>query len=143
VAGPLHAAARQAAWKGGAAGLQAYFERHQVEVIVLNNGAGHVVPGLRARGWVIVHLDDRYFMMVRQSAAQGMPMYQLIRAWENAAVDRGNATEVLAEAERALRSCPGEATFAWSYKARALRMFGRHQEALDAAAKIPKQFMIR
>jgi hypothetical protein len=58
-------------------------------------------------------------------------------------VDRANATQVLAEAERALQSCPSEATFAWSYKARALRTLGRYQEALDAAVKIPKQFMIR
>jgi hypothetical protein len=72
-----------------------------------------------------------------------MPIYKLIRPWENAPVDRANATQVLAEAERALRSCPGEATFAWSYKARALQTLGRHQEALDAALKIPKQFMIR
>jgi hypothetical protein len=143
VAGPVHTAERQAAWKGGAAGLHDYFEQHRVEVIVLNNGAGHVVPGLATRGWVLVHLDDRYFVMVRQRAAQGMRPYKLIRAWENAPVDRGNATQVLAEADRALRDCPGEASFAWSYKARALRTLGRYEEALDAAVKIPKQFMLR
>jgi hypothetical protein len=143
VAGPVHTADRQAAWKDGAAGLHAYFERYQVDVIVLNNGAGHVVPELATRGWVLVHLDDRYFVMVRQSSAQGMPMYKLIKAWENAPVDRGNAAQVLAEAERALRNCPGESTFAWSYKARALRTLGRHQEALDAAVRIPKEFLIR
>lgn len=143
VAGPVRTADRQAAWKGGPAELHAYFERYQVDVIVLNNGAGHVVPGLAARGWVLIHLDDRYFMMMRQSSAQGMPIYKLIKPWENAPVDRANATHVLAEAERALRNCPGEATFAWSYKARALRTLGRHQEALDAAAKIPKRFVIR
>ena len=143
VAGPVHTADRQAAWKDGAAGLHAYFERYQVDVIVLNNGAGQVVPGLATRGWVLVHLDDRYFMMVRQNSARGMPVFKLIKPWENAPVDRANATQVLAEAERALQNCPGEATFAWSYKARALRILGRHQEALDAAVKIPKQFVIR
>jgi hypothetical protein len=143
VAGPVHTAERQAAWKGGAAGLEAYFERYQVDVIVLNNGAGQVVPGLAAHGWAIIHLDDGYFIMVRQNSAKGTPIYRLIKAWENAPVDRANATYVLAEAERALRNCPDEATFAWSYKARALRTLGRHQEALDAALKIPKQFMIR
>ena len=58
-------------------------------------------------------------------------------------MDRANATQVLAEAEQALRNCPGDATFAWSYKARALRTLGRHQEALDAAVRIPKEFLIR
>ena len=114
-----------------------------MDVIVLNNGAGHVVPGLAARGWVLVHLDDRYFVMVRQNSARGMQVFKLIKPWENAPVDRANATQVLAEAERALQNCPGEATFAWSYKARALRILGRYQEALDAAIKIPKQFVIR
>ena len=38
---------------------------------------------------------------------------------------------------------PRDATFAWSYKARALRTLGRHQEALDAAANIPKRFVVR
>jgi hypothetical protein len=143
VAGPVHTAERQAAWKGGAAGLHAYFERYQVDVIVLNNGAGQVVSGLAAHGWVLIHLDDSYFMMMRQSSARGMQVFKLIKAWENAPVDRANATQVLAEAERALQNCPGEATFAWSYKARALRILGRYQEALDAADKIPKQFVIR
>jgi hypothetical protein len=143
VAGPVHTAERQAAWKAGPAGLHAYFEQYQVDVIVLNNGAAQVVPGLAARGWVLIHLDDSYFMMARQSSAQGMPIYKLIKPWENAPVDRANATQVLAEAERALRNCPGEATFAWSYTARALQSLGRYQEALDAAVKIPKQFAIR
>jgi hypothetical protein len=143
VAGPVRTAERQAAWKSGPAGLQAYFERYQVDVIVLNIGAGQIVPELAARGWVLIHLDDSYFMMTRQGSAQGIPVYKLIKSWENAPVDRANATHVLAEAERALRNCPGEATFAWSYKARALRALGRYEEALDAALKIPKQFMIR
>jgi hypothetical protein len=143
VAGPVRTAERQAAWKGGPAGLHAYFERYQVDVIVLNNGAGQVVRGLAAHGWVLIHLDDRYFIMVRQSSVRGVPIYKLIKSWENAPVDRANASQVLAEAERALQNCAGEATFAWSYKARALRTLGRHEEALDAALKIPKQFMIR
>jgi hypothetical protein len=143
VAGPVQTVEREAARKGGPAELHAYFERYGVDVIVLNIGAGQVVPGLVAHGWVLVHLDDSHFIMARQSAAQGMPIYKLIKPWENAPVDRANATQVLAEAERALENCPGEATFAWSYKARALRILGRHQEAMDAAVKIPKSFMIR
>jgi hypothetical protein len=127
VAGQVHTAERQAAWKGGPAELHAYFERHQVDAIVLDTGAGHVVPGLAARGWKLVHLDDGYFIMVRQSFAQRVPNYTLIKSWEYAPVDRTNATHVLAEAELALRNCPGEATFAWGYKAKALRSLGRYK----------------
>jgi hypothetical protein len=66
------------------------------------------------------------------------------KSWEYAPVDRANATHVLAEAERALQTCPGEATFAWGYKAKALRALGRYQEALDAALNIPpEQFVFR
>ena len=92
---------------------------------------------------MLIHVDDSYFMMVRQSSAGGIPSYKLIKPWEKAPVERANATHVLAEAERALRNCLDEATFAWSYKARALRILGRYQEASDAALKIPKQFVIR
>ncbi len=144
IAGPERTAERLAAWKGGAAGLHDYFERHQVDVIVLDTSIGRVVPGLATRGWRLIHLDDRYFMMGRQTSAQGMPIYRLITSWENAPVDRANATQVLAEADRVLQNCPADATFAWSYKAKALRALGRYQEALDAAVKIPpEQFVFR
>ena len=137
IAGRERSADRLAAWQGGTAGLHAYFERHQVDGIVLNTGVGHVVPGLTERGWRLVHLDDRYFIMVRPTAAQRLPIYTRIRPWEYAPVDHANATSVLAEAEHALRSCPGGAIFARGYKAKALRALGRHQEALEAALNIP------
>jgi hypothetical protein len=144
VAGPVRTAEREEAWKGGAAGLHAYFERHQVDVAVLHTGMGHVVPGLAERGWRLIHLDDRYFMMVRQTAAQRMPVYTRLKPWERGPIDRANATQVLAEAERALQTCPGEATFAWGYKAKALQALGRDQEALNAARNIPpEQFRFR
>jgi hypothetical protein len=144
VAGPVRTADREAAWKGGPAGLHAYFERHQVDVIVLHTGIGHVVPGLAERGWRLIHLDDSYFMMVRQTAVQKIPVYTRIKSWEYAPVDRANATHVLAEAERVLQTCPGEATFAWGYKAKALQSLGRYQEAWDAALNIPpEQFVFR
>jgi hypothetical protein len=143
VSGPALTAEREAARKGGPVRVRAYLERYQVDAIVLNIGAGQVVPELAARGWALVHLDDSYFIMVRPELAQGMPVYKRIRPWENAPVDRGNATQVLAEAEQALRNCASDATFAWSYKARALRTLGRYQEALDAAVNIPQRFVIR
>jgi hypothetical protein len=143
VSGPTLTAERQAARTGGPSELHAYLERYQVDAIVLNIGAGKVISELATRSWVLVHLDDSYLIMVRQKLAQGLPVYKLIRPWENAPVDGSNATRVLAEAEQALRNCPVAATFAWSYKARALRSLGRHQEALDAAVKIPQRFVVR
>jgi hypothetical protein len=133
---------REAAWKGGPATLHAYFERHQVDVVVLHTGFAHVVPGLAERGWRLIHLDDGYFMMVRQASAQRIPVYTRIKPGEYAPVDRASATHVLAEAERALQTCPGEATFAWGYKAKALQALGRYQEALDAALNIPPEQIV-
>jgi tetratricopeptide (TPR) repeat protein len=52
-------------------------------------------------------------------------------------VTLGNAKQVLAEAERALEQCPDGATFAWAYKAEALRLLGRYEESVAAAQKIP------
>jgi hypothetical protein len=143
VSGPVLTAERQAVRKGGPGELYAYLERYDIDAVVLNIGAGKVVPELAAQGWVLIHLDDGYFIMVRQQLAQRLPAYKFIRPWENARVDHTNATEVLAEAERALRNCPSKASFAWSYKARALRTLGREQEALDAAVNIPQRFVIR
>jgi hypothetical protein len=144
VAGPERSAERLEAWRGGPNGLHAYFEQHQVDVLALDNSVGNFVPGLMALGWTLVHMDDRYFMMVRDASAKGMPTYRRIKAWENTPVDRANAIRILTEADQALQSCPSEATFAWSYKAKALRSLGRYQEALDAALNIPpEQFVFR
>jgi hypothetical protein len=46
------------------------------------------------------------------------------------------------EANRALRHCPHEATFAWFYKAEALWLLGRHQESFEAKIKIPERLII-
>jgi hypothetical protein len=101
-------------------------------------------PLVAEPGWRLIHLDDSYLMMVRQTSAQRVPVYTRIKSWEYPPVDRANATHVLAEAERALQTYPGEATFAWGYKAKALRALGRYQEALDAALNIPpEQFVFR
>jgi hypothetical protein len=37
---------------------------------------------------------------------------------------------------------PEGATFAWAYKTNALRLMGRHEEAREAARKIPQQIEI-
>jgi hypothetical protein len=46
------------------------------------------------------------------------------------------------EAERALQNYPDGATFAWAYKAEALRRLGRKQEAFDARLQIPAKLVI-
>jgi hypothetical protein len=111
---------------------------------VFNNRLGHGAPGFAALGWVVIHLDDRYFLMVRQpvAAARQWPVYRLIQPWDNVRVTPQNASQVLEEANRALSQCPAAATFAWAYKANALRLLGRHDEALEAALKVPKRLVI-
>jgi hypothetical protein len=101
--------------------------------------------GFAAQGWVTVHLDDRYFIMVRQpvAAARQWPVYQVISPWDNVRVTPANARQVLEEANRALSQCPAAATFTWAYKANALRLLGRHDEALEAGLKIPEQLVIQ
>jgi hypothetical protein len=46
------------------------------------------------------------------------------------------------EAERALQNYPDGATFAWAYKAEALRRLGRRQEAFDAGLQIHAKLVI-
>jgi hypothetical protein len=52
------------------------------------------------------------------------------------------AGQVRREAERALQNYPDGATFAWAYKAEALRRLGRRQEALDARLQSPAKLVI-
>jgi phytoene/squalene synthetase len=53
-----------------------------------------------------------------------------------------DARQVLAEAERALRHCPEDTTSAHVYKAEALRLLGRHEEAQAAARMVPREIVI-
>jgi hypothetical protein len=71
-----------------------------------------------------------------------MPTYRLIRPWENAPVTPATAQQVLEEANRALHHCPDQATFAWAYKAEALRLLGRHAESFEARLLIPDKLPI-
>jgi hypothetical protein len=92
-------------------------------------------------GWIFVHMDDRYFVMVpRRPDSEALIRregYQQIIPWDNISVTAANARQVLEEANRALQHCPGGATFAWAYKVKALRRLGRHQEAWEAQLRIP------
>jgi len=44
-------------------------------------------------------------------------------------VTPANAGQVADEAERVLTQCPEGATFAWAYKAKALRLLGREHRS--------------
>jgi hypothetical protein len=141
VAGQAHAEAIRAIWTGQAS-LAAHLTRYGVDIIILNTGMFRNVPGLRAMGWTLTHLDDRVFLMMRASDPRATPAYHLIRPWENAPVTAEQAPQVLAEADRALEACPDGATFAWVYKARALREMGREEESFEAALKIPARLVL-
>jgi hypothetical protein len=49
---------------------------------------------------------------------------------------------VLREAARALAACPDGATFAWAYRAEALRRLGRVGESEAAKRKVPKPLWV-
>jgi hypothetical protein len=125
---------------GGVSALQTHLARYQVDAVLFENRINVVVPPLVAQGWRLVHLDDYYWLMVRQ--AQGLPTYDIIRPWTNVLVTPGNAAQVLQEATRALEQCPQGATFAWAYQAEALRLLGRDEESFEAARKVPERLMI-
>jgi hypothetical protein len=99
--------------------------------------ADEVLPG-----WRLVHVQDQWVIAVRLPLALPAIPYHLIRPWENAPVTPENAPQVLEEANRALASCPDGATFAWAYKAEALRLLGRHQESFEARLKVPERLVI-
>jgi hypothetical protein len=146
VAGPQRTLEGDAIWNGHAP-LGPYLERYHVDVIILNTGAYGNVPLLTSMGWALIHIEDRFFVMVpRRPDMEALiehEGYRHIVSWENRPVTVENARHVLAEAERALRHCPDQAAFVWSYKAKALRLLGRHQEAWEAGLKIPETLVIK
>jgi hypothetical protein len=129
--------------------LYAHLDRYHVDVVVLNKGLGMdgrtLIPGLVARGWALVHMDNEVILLVPQRsdtarliAREGYRWHPWSGQWPTTGAQ---ALELLEEAERAIRHCP-QAGFAWSYKAYALRYLGfyheaaaaeRHVEALEAA----------
>jgi hypothetical protein len=145
VAGHGHTVELKDVWMGHT-NVGPYLDRYHVDIIVLRTGAFRNVPVLTSMGWHLVHLDDRYFIMVPlrgdTEALIAREAYQFIVPWDNTPVTIGNAGRVLAESERALRNCPDHATFAWAYKAEALRLLGRYQESFDAHLNIPEKLVI-
>jgi hypothetical protein len=134
-----------AIWRGRA-NLGPYLDRYRVHLILLNTGAFRNVPLLTSMGWVMIHLDDRFFLMVPRrpdmDALIEQEGYRLIRPWENAPVTPANATAVLAETERALSHCPDGASFVHAYRANALYLLGRAREAFEAQLKVPERPVI-
>lgn len=71
--------------------------------------------------------------------------YRWIRPWvqPSAVMTRGNAPQILAEAERAWRTCPERATFVHTYRTTAYSYLGRPKEARAALAIVPKTLVLR
>jgi hypothetical protein len=131
------------------AALQVYLERHQINFLLLrprNLTLEHYKRLRDLLGWVFVHLDDRFFVMVPPRPANAALLaeqgYRHILPWLNMPVTPMNAPAVLREADRALAACPEGATFAWAYRAQALRWLGRGEESRAAQRKVPAQLWI-
>jgi hypothetical protein len=92
--------------------------------------------------WALVYVDDQRFIWLRRtpdtSALIDREEFRLIRPWfAPQPVTAANASAVLDEAERAVRNCHEHATFAYAYKAKALRLLGREAEAREAESHHP------
>jgi len=106
-----------------------------------------LAPWFPPEEWAMVYVDNKRFIWLRRTpdlaALIAREEFHLIRPWvAPQPVTAANASAVLDEAERALRNCPSDggyqgATFAWRYKAEALRRLGRDDEAREAARHIP------
>jgi hypothetical protein len=117
-----------------------------VDLILLKTGSFRNVPLLTSLGWVMIHVDDCFFLMAPRRPDTEVLIqqegYRLIRPWENAPVTPANATAVLAEAERALSHCPDGASFVHAYRANALYLLGRAREAFEAQLKVHERLVI-
>jgi hypothetical protein len=76
-----HTWERIAAWQLAPAGIISYLAKYRANLIVLENFYGWLAPGLEAWGWLIIHMDDRYFVMVPQAEASPGTVYRHIRSW--------------------------------------------------------------
>jgi hypothetical protein len=112
--------------------LHAYLTRHQVSWVVgrLDPG-GHALPGLIDLGWVLVHLDDEFFIMVRpgpETAAlirrEGYRAIASVWAGTPPNVTRETHYQVLEEAQRAVQHCPEQAHLARTLERVALAQLG-------------------
>jgi len=127
--------------------LDAFLATYRVDVIVQELRHYRLAEYLLPSAWVPVYLDDKVFVLVQRTPAMAEVIarfgYRHIKPWSNEPVTVGNAGEVLREADQALAACPHGATFAWAYKAEALRILGRNRESFEARRKIPEQLVIK
>jgi hypothetical protein len=124
--------------------LAAFLQEHQPAFILMEHTALPVrqYGFLVRQGWRFVFFDNRHFIMVPADSRPDLPGYAHILPWDNLPVTPATAGQVLDEAERALLACPSHATFAWAYKAEALRLLGRHEESKAARVNVPRQLWI-
>jgi hypothetical protein len=131
------------------AALAAYLQRWRPTLLLVQHFrlSLPVYHYLVEQGWMWVFMDDKWAILVppqRWAAALIQATgYTTILPWRNLPVVPANAETVVHEADQALAACPDGATFAWAYKAQALRLLGRHEEAFMASLNVPKYLVIK
>src|SRR5262245_34469311 len=100
--------------------------------------------GLIDHGWRFAVLTDSAYLLLSPRLAARVPdqLYTAIFPAVNMPVTAANAVRVLTEAERACRTCPAAASFAWVYQAETLRLLSRPAESQAAQRHIPAQLIL-
>ena len=127
--------------------MERFLARFPTDFIMLRHrglAAGVYQRLVHRLGWVFVFESDQVFVLAspQQPALIAAEGYRHILPWRYLPVTPTNAPAVLREADRALQACPAGARFAWAYRAEALRLLGRHEEAETARRKVPQQLWI-
>ena len=124
--------------------MSVYLRKHPIDFFLLSYG--DLVPAVfsmleATQEWALVYIDDLSFVMVRRKPGHE----DFIRREEfraipavvmgDSSVEAHNAAQVLEEAERAIRNCPGS-IFGFFYKSKALNLMGRFEEAIAVCRQI-------
>jgi hypothetical protein len=140
VAGEEITKAIQTALSAGPEGLHEHLSHHQVDALILPLRYGTGIPCLQARGWAVVHLDDRFLIIVPQrpdtEALIQREGYHWLTRREMIPLNRAYAAHLLEETTRVVQHCPA-VTWHWSYQSVALSILGRQEEANVASQQIP------
>jgi tetratricopeptide (TPR) repeat protein len=124
--------------------MRGYLERHRIDffLVAYSDRVPAVFDYLQSTGeWAPVHYDDRAFILVKHGPETEdlirRENFRFIRPAVEApmTVEASNAGQVLQEAERAIRNCP-TALFAYYYKAKALLLLERYEEAIATTRQI-------
>jgi tetratricopeptide (TPR) repeat protein len=124
--------------------MQAYLRRYPVDFFLLKYQPWlpEIFATLESTGeWAPVYYDDAWFVLVRlraeTEALVRREAFHVLRPYrlDPREVDGSNATELLGEAERAIRNCPS-AVLGYFMMGEALRVLGRREEAVAATREV-------